>query len=108
MGGRVWVGSFGNDGLFEIDPQTGVVLNTYPVVNSTGTFQRINGLAVDTLGRILCTQRITFSGVGAPCEVQRVDPATGAMEVPMVLSTGGSTRLARRPASARLINGPSS
>ncbi len=85
--GDIWVGSFAGAGLFQVDPSNGSV-TTYAIANSTG-YGSINGLSVDTLGRILCTQRVTFSGVGPPCEVQRVNPTTGAIEVPIILQSGG-------------------
>ena len=85
--GDIWVGSFAGAGLFQVDPSNGSV-TTWAIANANG-FASINGLSVDTLGRILCTQRVTFSGVGPPCEIQRVDPATGAIEVPTVLQIGG-------------------
>ena len=94
--GRIWVGSFAGSGLFEFDPYAngpgpndGAVVNTYTVASSSGAYTGINGLSVDTRGRLLCTQRVTFSGVGPPCEIQRVDPATGAIEVPILLTSGG-------------------
>jgi hypothetical protein len=94
--GRIWVGSYSGAGLYEFDPYAngvgpndGAVVNTYTIPSSSGSYMGINGLSVDTLGRLLCTQRVTFSGVGPPCEVQRVNPTTGAIEVPIVLASGG-------------------
>lgn len=82
--GDIWVGSFGNGSLFQVDETNGTVLNTYLLPPS------VNGLTVDHHGRLWCSARITFSGAGLPCEARRVDPATGNLEVPAVLSVGGS------------------
>ncbi len=82
--GDIWVGSFGATGsLLQLDRTNGSILNTYAFPPS------VNGLAVDSLGRLLATARVTFSGVGPPCEVRRIDPATGTMEISTVLESGG-------------------
>lgn len=88
--GDIWVGSYGGD-LFQVDPGNGAVLNTYTIMSPSTGVQTLSALSVDTLGRILCTQRITFSGVGPPCEIQRMDPATGAIEVVTLLQFGGAS-----------------
>lgn len=81
--GSIWVGSFGATGsLFRVDPATGAVLNTYLSPPS------INGLTTDHFGRVLATSRVTFSGVGPPCELRRIDPATGTLESPGQLQFG--------------------
>jgi streptogramin lyase len=80
--GDIWVGSFGNGALLRIDRNTGGVLGTFSVPPN------ILGLSCDSYGRILTVARVTFSGVGPPCEVRRVDPATGLVEVPTLLQSG--------------------
>jgi streptogramin lyase len=84
LNGDIWVGSFGNGSLFQVDETTGLVLNTYTLSPS------INGLGLDHFGRIWATARITFSGVGPPCEVRRVDPATGTFETTAILEVAGA------------------
>jgi len=81
--GHIWVGSFGNGALLEIDPLTGIPLSTYSSPPS------INGLAMDSYGRLVTTCRVTFSGVGPPCELRRISASTGALEVPTLLQFGG-------------------
>lgn len=80
--GDIWVGDFGNGSIHQVDAATGTVLNTYASPPSC------NGLAVDSFGRLWSTARITFSGAGPPCEVRRIDPATGTLEVPALLQSG--------------------
>ena len=77
--GDIWVGSFGNGALLRIDRATGGVLGTHSVPPN------ILGLSCDSYGRILTVARVTFSGVGPPCEVRRIDPASGVVEVPTLL-----------------------
>jgi streptogramin lyase len=82
--GDIWVGHFNASGtLHHVDETSGAILATYTLPPS------INGLATDTHGRILATVRVTFSGVGPPCELRRVDPATGTIEIPTQLQLGG-------------------
>ncbi len=81
--GDIWCGSFGNGTLLQVDETNGNILNTY---SST---PNILGLAMDSQGRLLASIRVTFSGVGPPCEVRRIDPATGGLEMPTVLTLGG-------------------
>jgi streptogramin lyase len=81
--GDIWVGHFNATGtLHHIDETNGAILANYSLPPS------INGLATDSLGRILATVRVTFSGVGPACELRRVDPATGTVEVPGRLQLG--------------------
>lgn len=79
----IWVGSFGSGTLLQVDPASGLILNTYVFSPS------INGLTTDHYGRLLATARITFSGVGPPCELRRIDSATGTLEIPAKLAFGG-------------------
>jgi streptogramin lyase len=80
--GRIWVSSFGNANIAQIDQTNGAVLTaiTLPPSNTQ--------ITTDNFGRIRATSRITFSGVGPPCEVRRLDPATGAVEIPTKLQFG--------------------
>jgi streptogramin lyase len=80
--GDIWVGGTGGQ-LVRIDPTNGSVLNTY-----TFTPGPI-ALATDSLGRLRATARVTFSGVGPACEVRRIDPASGGIEEPGILTVGG-------------------
>ncbi|HEU4420360.1 MAG TPA: hypothetical protein VFT55_15590, partial [Planctomycetota bacterium] len=55
------------------------------------TFLPSNGsVTTDNFGRIRLSSRITFSGVGPPCEVRRVNPFTGALEISTKLQFGAS------------------
>ncbi|MEO6597593.1 MAG: two-component regulator propeller domain-containing protein [Planctomycetota bacterium] len=76
--GDIWVGSFGNGTLLQIDETNGTVLNTYTFAPN------VIGLATDSYGRVLATARTA----AAPCEVRRVDPATGTLEIPARLQLG--------------------
>lgn len=80
--GRIWVSSFGNGTVAQIDQTNGNVL-----LNLTLTPNNI-GITTDNFGRIRTTSRVTFSGVGPPCEVRRLDPTTGALEIPTLLQFG--------------------
>lgn len=86
--GNVWVGSFGTGALMQVSNATGAVLNTYTFPPS------INGLSIDSFGRLLCAARITFgpptppAPPGGPCELRRVSPTTGALEVNTQLQFG--------------------
>jgi streptogramin lyase len=80
--GYIWVGGTGGQ-LARIDPANGSVLNTY-----TYTPGPIS-MATDSLGRLRATARVTFSGAGPACETRRIDPATGAIEEPGILTFGG-------------------
>src|SRR5690606_9438268 len=46
------------------------------------------GIAFDLAGNLWATQRLTSSGVGPPCEVRRINPSNGVIEVPGVLQYG--------------------
>lgn len=81
--GDIWCGSFGNGTLLQVDETTGLVINTYFFAPN------ILGLATDSHGRLLASVRVTFSGLGPPCEVRRIDPATGTLEIPGLLELGG-------------------
>lgn len=81
--GHIWVGSFGTGALLEIDPATGIPLSTY------SSPPNVIGIAMDSYGRLVTTCRVTFSGVGPPCELRRISAATGALEVPTLLQFGG-------------------
>ncbi len=82
--GNLWLGNSGGT-LLEVDSSNGSVLSTYLQSPSS-----VLGLAFDLGGKLWATQRLTFSGVGPPCEVRRIDPDTGAIEVPGVLRFGGN------------------
>lgn len=80
--GRIWVSSFGNSNIVQIDQTNGTVLTTIALPPSN------TQITTDNLGRIRASSRVTFSGVGPPCEVRRLDPATGALEIPTKLQFG--------------------
>lgn len=80
--GNIWVSSFGNGNIVKIDPTNGSILTTLTLTPSN------NAITTDNLGRIRTTSRITFSGVGPPCEVRRIDAATGTLEIPTKLQFG--------------------
>ncbi len=82
LAGNIWVGSFGGGAVAQIDRTTGATLSAYTLSPS------VLGLNFDSYGRLWATARVTFSGVGPPCEVRRVDPASGVIEVPGVLQSG--------------------
>lgn len=77
--GRIWVSSFGNGNIAQFDQNNGSILNTITLTPSN------NAITTDNMGRIRTTSRVTFSGVGPPCEVRRIDPATGTLEIPTKL-----------------------
>lgn len=80
--GRIWLSSGANGTVLQVDQTSGVVLQTltYPPNNISVT--------TDNFGRIRLTSRVTFSGVGPPCEVRRVNATTGALEIPTKLQLG--------------------
>lgn len=80
--GRIWVSSFGNGNVVQLDQANGNVLQALTIAPSNGA------ISTDNFGRIRLASRVTFSGVGPPCEVRRVDPATGAVEIPTLLQFG--------------------
>jgi streptogramin lyase len=80
--GRIWVSSFSNANIAQIDQTNGTALTTITLPPSN------TQITTDNLGRIRATSRVTFSGVGPPCEVRRLDPATGALEIPTKLQVG--------------------
>ncbi|MFT7535460.1 MAG: streptogramin lyase [Hyphomicrobiaceae bacterium] len=82
--GSIWTGDFLTGNVYKTDPTNGITTTySHP--------PRSNGLAVDSVGRIWSTARVSlFSGVGAPCEVNRINPTTGALELPTVLELGGN------------------
>jgi len=82
--GDIWVGDFSSGDLYQVDPDTGALLNNYNLP------PHVNGLSVDTQGRILVVQRVTFSGSGPACQVRRVDPANGTVEVVTELEFNGA------------------
>lgn len=83
--GNVWVSSFGNGTIVQVDATSGAVLQTLTLPPSN------NAIATDNFGRIRATSRVTFSGVGPPCEVRRIDAVTGALEIPTLLAFAGNS-----------------
>jgi streptogramin lyase len=83
LAGRIWVSSFGNGTIVQIDQTNGSVLNTLTLPPNN------IGISTDNFGRIRAVSRVTFSGVGPPCEVRRIDAFTGALEIPTKLTFGG-------------------
>ena len=84
----IWIAGFRSGDLHQIDVATGNVTTTVNLGPS------VNGLTTDHFGRLWATARITFSGVGPPCEVRRVDPANpGVIEHPgpLEIVQGGVT-----------------
>jgi streptogramin lyase len=80
--GDIWVGGTGGQ-LARIDPTNGTVVSSYSF--TPGPI----AMATDSLGRLRATARVTFSGAGPACETRRIDPATGLIEEPGVLTFGG-------------------
>ncbi len=87
--GNIWTGNTAGT-LLELDATNGSVLSTY-----TQTPSSVLGISFDLGGKLWVTQRLTFSGVGPPCEVRRIDPDTGAIEVPGVLQFGAFSGIGR-------------
>jgi hypothetical protein len=81
--GRIWASSFGNGTVVQLDQTNGAVLQTLTLPPNN------IAIATDSHGRILLTSLITFSGVGPPSEVRRIDPSTGTLEIPTLLTIGG-------------------
>jgi streptogramin lyase len=90
----IWVGSFGTGTLLQVNPGTGAILSSWVFGPS------INGLAMDHYGRLLATARVTFSGVGPPCELRRIDPASGALQIPAKLEFGGFSAVGTQAAAS--------
>jgi hypothetical protein len=95
LNGDLWVRHSGTASLWQVNPNTGAILNTYAIQSPTDpSYTGVNGISLDTLGRILAVQRLNFGPPqpqpAPPCEVQRINPATGAMEVSTVLAVGGA------------------
>lgn len=104
--GRIWVCSTAaSNNLLQIDQTNGSVLATY--TNPNGAIS----VSTDSFGRILATARVTFSGVGPPCEVRRWNPTTGDLEVPALLQSGafnaaGTQTAASTPFQYSLVVNP--
>lgn len=82
--GRIWVSANSNPNVVQIDQTNGQVLQAL-------SFSPSNiAIATDHHGRIRTTSRVTFTGPGQPCEVRRIDPSTGALEIPTQLQQGTS------------------
>lgn len=96
--GNIWTGNTGGT-LLEIDATNGSVLSTYLQSPSS-----VLGLAFDLQGKLWATQRLTFSGVGPPCEVRRINPTTGNIEVPGVLSYQGNSGIGTQSALSTPYN----
>jgi streptogramin lyase len=84
--GKIWVGSFSNGNLFEIDPVSATIVNTFNI-SPGGVF----GLAVDGFGNLWETSRLNLGP--PPSEVRRVDKSTGAIQVPAIVGTGTGSAL---------------
>jgi len=85
--GDIWVGDYATGAVYQLDPTNGSVRNTFDLA------PHANGLTVDTQGNILVVQRITYSGIGPACQVRRLNPATGAIEVVTDLELDGAVGL---------------
>jgi streptogramin lyase len=92
LNGRIWVSSFGNDNIVQLDQTNGNVLLALNLAPSN------NAITTDNFGRIRTTSRVTFSGVGPPCEVRRFDPLTGALEIPTQLAFAGFSAIGSQSA----------
>lgn len=80
--GRIWVSSFSNGTIAQIDQTNGSVLLSTILTPSNGA------ITTDNFGRIRTSSRVTFSGVGPPCQIRRLDPLTGVLEIPTPLLFG--------------------
>jgi streptogramin lyase len=78
INGRIWVSSFGNGTVLQIDQTNGAVLQTLSIAPNG------IGISTDNLGRIRLVARTAV----APCEVRRVNPTSGALEIPTKLQLG--------------------
>ena len=83
LNGRIWVSAYGNDNVVQLDQTNANVLLALHLAPRNGA------ITTDNFGRIRTSSRVTFSGVGPPCEVRRLDPLTGALEIPTLLTLGG-------------------
>lgn len=77
--GDIYAGNFSNGQIHRVDPSSGAVLNTF--FNAPATL----GVAFDSFGRLWATARNPTPSLS---EVRRLNPATGALEVPVVLGLG--------------------
>lgn len=81
--GRIWLGSFASGSLVQMDQTNGSALQTLSLSGNNIS------VTTDNFGRIRATNRVTTSLTsGLACEVRRIDPVTGAVEIPTVLKYG--------------------
>ncbi|HEX6813664.1 MAG TPA: hypothetical protein VF384_18740 [Planctomycetota bacterium] len=78
LAGRIWVSSFGVGTVVQIDQATGSVLTSMTLGPNN------IGITTDNHGRIRTTARTTTP----PCETRRLNPVTGALEIPTLLQFG--------------------
>jgi len=78
INGRIWVSSFGNGTVLQIDQTNGSVLQTLSLAPNA------IGISTDNLGRL----RLVARTAAPPCEVRRVNPTSGVLEIPTKLQSG--------------------
>lgn len=100
LNGQVWVSN--RSGVLLALDTTGAVVQQFAlgVVDSLG-------LATDFMGRIWSTDRVTFNCTTPPCppcEVKRIDPTTGVVEVPALVGYGTQSALSTSFAYATVVD----
>jgi streptogramin lyase len=100
LNGQVWVNN--RTGIVLALDTTGAVVQQFAL----GVTDSL-GLATDFMGRIWVTDRITFSCSAPPCppcEIKRIDPTTGAVEVPALAGYGTQAALSTTFAFATVVD----
>lgn len=100
LNGQVWVNN--RSGVVLALDTTGAIVQQFAL----GVTDSL-GLATDFMGRIWVTDRITFSCSAPPCppcEVKRIDPTTGVVEVPALTGYGTQSAMSTMFAHATVVD----
>jgi streptogramin lyase len=100
LNGQVWVNN--RSGVVLALDTTGAIVQQFAV----GVIDAL-GLATDFLGRLWLTDRVTFNCTTPPCppcEIKRLDPTTGVVEVPALAGYGTQAALSTMFAHATVVD----
>lgn len=92
--GDIWLGSFSNGAIAQIDPTNGTVRNTWTVPPS------VLGLSFDNFGHLLVVARTT----AAPCFVRRIGRSTGLIEMQANVGAGTQSAVSTLHQWALVVN----
>lgn len=98
LAGNLYVGAFSSGTVYQIDRNTGVILQQFPNPPST------TGLACDGFGALWATTRLGNATTSPASEMHRLDSATGAIESLATVGIAASWAMSTRFQHALVVD----